>query len=84
MVVLMKQNYSVIVKILELKFEFWFVLLTVLPSFPSSKKTWLASASLHVLSQGIFTCRLYQMDFTVSSLATENRSFILFATLFQI
>ena len=30
------------------------------------------------LSQGIFTCRLYQMDFTVSALTTDSRSFIFF------
>jgi len=31
----------------------------------------------------IFTCRQYQMDFTVSALATDNRSFILFNTYFK-
>jgi len=84
MVVLMKYNCSVIVKILGIKFEFSFVLLTELLSFPSATKTEQASAGLHVLSQGIFTCKRYQTDCTVSALASDNRPFVLFTTLFQI
>jgi len=56
---------------------------TLLPSFPARTKSWLARAGLHVLSQGIFTCRLYQTVFTVSAIATDSRSFILFTTYFK-
>jgi hypothetical protein len=84
MVVLMKYNGSVIVKIIGIKFEFSFVLLTELLSFPSATKTKQTSAGLHVLSQRIFTCRLYQTDCTVSAIATDNRPFVLFTILFQI
>jgi len=33
---------------------------------------------------GVFTCRLYQTDFTVSALATDNTAFILFTTYFNL
>jgi hypothetical protein len=56
----------------------------LLPSFPFCSKTWLALAGLHVLSQGILTCRLYQTDYKVSALATDNRPFIFIKHLFQI
>jgi len=58
----------------------WLAVTSLLPSFLTRIKIWLAHASLHVLSQRVFMCRLYQTDFTLSALATDNRSFILFTT----
>ena len=36
------------------------------------------------LNHAVFTCRPYQTDFTVSALATDNRSFILFTACFNL
>jgi len=80
----MKHNCSVTVKILGIKFEFLFVLLTELLSFLSHTKTKQTSVGLDVLSQRIFTCKRYQTDCTVLALATDNRPFVIFTTLFQI